>query len=391
MRPGAGPGYVRLVHERHRQLWLDGALGTASFAAFTLPVLVSHGGEGASWSIGLLGGIVAGALWLRRRWPIGVLLVVATALGVAALAGVRFTPFVSNAGPAIPIAVYGVATGQPRRGSAVWTAGALMALESVTLLALLLHARPDQDAIQALLAVPAWIAGDAARLRRRYRQELADQRAVREREREARIRAEERVRMSREIHDVISHALSMIALRSAVAREVAESDPGEARESLAAIEQVSRRALDEVRSALRAIRDPVDGSEPAQPALADLPTLITPARAAGLDVSLEVEALQCSPTLETTIFRIVQEALTNVVKHARARRVTVRVSRRGGEVDVLVSDDGVGRTPASADGLGTTGMRERVDLFGGALELSPGDGGRGHRVHAAFPLGASGA
>jgi signal transduction histidine kinase len=205
-------------------------------------------------------------------------------------------------------------------------------------------------------------------------------------------RAEERLRLAREVHDVVSHSLSTIAVQAGVARLVLAQQPGQAGTALSAIETASRSALDELRGLLRQIRDPNDDAEVATPTLADLPALIGKLRKAGLPVTCRStgKAQPYGSAVEFSAYRIVQEALTNVTKHASGARTHVEIVHGAGSLTVTVSDDGSPDTsrpaPRSGDGLGIPGMQERAELLGGTLSAARGPDG-GFNVTARLPAG----
>jgi signal transduction histidine kinase len=207
---------------------------------------------------------------------------------------------------------------------------------------------------------------------------------------------EERLRLARELHDVVAHAISVIAVQSGVGAHVAKTQPEEAAKALAAIEVTSRAALIELRRLLGVLRQEgePEGSLAPVPGLADLDALLAEVAKAGLGVRLRVEGTP-SPLpagVDLSAYRIVQEALTNVVKHAGPARAQVVVGYRDHDVTVEVTDDGRGVTAPTGDGRarvghGLIGMRERVQVFGGDLEAGPRPGG-GFRVAARLPLAA---
>ena len=222
----------------------------------------------------------------------------------------------------------------------------------------------------------------------------AEQKADRlEREREANIKraaAEEQARISRELHDVIAHNVSVMTIQAAAARDVFESEPQRAREALGSIESTGRAALTELRRLLSAVRDGGHRELAPQPGLAALEELVSQVRSAGLAVELNVEGERppLPAALDLSAYRIVQEALTNTLKHASARHAWVDVRFGDAEVDVVVRDDGVGTVPNGAgSGRGLIGMRERVAFFGGSLDAGPQAGG-GYAVSAHLPIGA---
>jgi signal transduction histidine kinase len=359
---------------------IDWAIATACFAAFTVPVLLGAGSPGQAGPEAAFGAMAAAPLIVRRRWPVAVVFVVAAVYVAAALASVAFTPFISNAGPNLAIAVFTSADRSRRRWSLTAAAVAAVATWASLPLAIHLHPRTDQDAVQLFAVIGAWLAGDMVRALRGYRQQLQllQRRGALEELQLA--RAEERLRLSREVHDVVSHSLSSIAVQAGAARLVSAEQPGQAGAALAAIETASRTALDELRWLLRQIRDPQDTHEVATPELADLPALVERLSLAGLDVSYRSsgQPRAYGTAVELSVYRIVQEALTNVTKHASRARARVDVDHGADELTVTVTDDGspdpAGRRPAG--GLGIPGMRERAELLGGTLTAGPGpDGG----------------
>jgi signal transduction histidine kinase len=248
--------------------------------------------------------------------------------------------------------------------------------------------------LTVMVAVAAWvlvllIVAEVARIRRERMLEAARTRAE-----EARRRAsEERLRIARELHDVLAHNISLINVQAGVALHLMDEQPGQSRTALAAIKQASNDALRELRSVLDALRQ-VDDEPPRAPApgLASLEDLVANAEAAGLLVRTRVEGTPrpLPAGVDLAAYRIVQEALTNVTRHAGRAAVTVRVAYGQRDLEVQVDDDGdaptAGRT--SGGGNGIPGMRERATALGGELEAGPRPGG-GFRVLARLPLEGS--
>jgi signal transduction histidine kinase len=252
--------------------------------------------------------------------------------------------------------------------------------------------------VQLVGAVPAWLLGNTVRIQREYRRRLGAETRQRLLDRDARIRAEERLRVSRDVHDIVSHTLSMIAVRSGVARVLLPSQPQEAAETLAAIESASRAALDELRAVLKQTRAGAS-AEHREPDLSQLPALLDTLHEHGLTFDLHTygTAPGYDPLLEVSAYRIVQEAITNVVKHAKAGHVQVEVTHSSRALQLQIRDDGRGTGPAAGhdpekavpgSALGLIGMRERADLFGGSIQAGPGPGG-GFAVLAVLPIGGS--
>jgi signal transduction histidine kinase len=327
----------------------------------------------------------------RRRFPGTVLaLCVGSGLAVAALGAPEIL------GLAILVAVYSVAAYGDRWVSLAGLAAAELGSAAVQL---------TQGSFQwptpitnALVIGAAWLLGHFVGVRRAYTARL-EQTAELERTRAEQARqavTEERLRLARELHDVVAHSISVIAVQSGVGAHVAQTQPEEAAKALAAIEATSRAALTELRRLLGVLRqeDEPQGDLAPVPGLADLDGLLAEVAKAGLAVRLQVEGrpAQLPAGVDLSAYRIVQEALTNVVKHAGPARAQVAIRYRDHEVMVEVTDDGRGAAAPTGDGRarvghGLIGMRERVAVFGGELEVGPRPGG-GFRVAARLPLAA---
>ncbi|MEN3533740.1 sensor histidine kinase [Microbispora sp. ZYX-F-249] len=326
----------------------------------------------------------------RRRWPLPVFCVVAAASVAAMALGVVREPLAAAA-----YALYAVALTTRRRrweptaAIGVLTAGALLLAAFGGVSAEPEVRRVVETAVLAALALGgAWTIGRAVRERRAY----AARRAAQAAEQAV---TEERLRIAREMHDVVSHTLSLIGVKAGVAAHVADRRPEEALEALRVIETTSRQALTEMRHMLGVLRTApgagFDGLSP-MPGLAALPDVAERAAAAGVRVDLDVRVTGGLPeALELAVHRIVQESVTNVVRHAAPARCRVRVDDEGGRLSVEVTDDGPGRRvlppgpPGHGAGHGVIGMRERVTAYGGDFTAGPLPGG-GFRVHARLPL-----
>ncbi|MFF2432044.1 sensor histidine kinase [Streptomyces mirabilis] len=239
----------------------------------------------------------------------------------------------------------------------------------------------------ALLFAVAWAVGFAVGQRRRYLHTLVRQ----ERDRADREATAERLRIARELHDSIAHSISVISVQAGFGRLVLDDRPQDARSALEAIETTGRETLVELRRMLGVLHDDthdVDdtGLAPA-PKLADLNRLTERTRRPGLRIDLAVTgyARPLPPGLEAAAYRIVQEALTNVVKHADASTAQVTVAYGPGELTLTVIDDGSVRPATGGTGRGLTGMRERLALYGGTLQTGPTTTG-GFRVRASIPV-----
>jgi signal transduction histidine kinase len=329
----------------------------------------------------------------RRRLPLAVLATsVASGLAFAALGLPPDMLWV-----AVPVAVYSVAAYGDR-----WVALAGLVVAEVGLAVVQLT--PGRTGVNTWVGnmgflAATWLLGHFVGIRRLYVLQLEERTAELERAREELARravVEERLRLARELHDVVAHAMSVIAVQSGVGAHVANTQPKEAAKALAAIEATSRAALTELRRLLGVLRqaDEPRGDLAPVPGLADLEGLLAEVARAGLAVKLRVNGTrpQLPAGVELSAYRIIQEALTNVVKHAGPTRAQVVVGYRDQEVTVEVTDDGRGVVTSASDGRvgtghGLIGMRERVQVFGGDLEVGPRPGG-GFRVAARLPLAA---
>jgi signal transduction histidine kinase len=244
----------------------------------------------------------------------------------------------------------------------------------------------------------AWVLGDNIRTRRAYLAELEARAARLEREREEKAERaviDERARIARELHDVIAHNVSVMVVQASAGEELFDTDPGRARESLAAVASTGRAALTELRRLLGVIRAEEEGVEaPAyapQPGIEYVDELVRQVRQAGLAVELSVlgEPRELPEGVGLCAYRIVQEALTNTLKHAHASHAEVSVRYVDDALELQVLDDGHGVPPtagAENGGHGLIGMRERVALFNGELTAQPRSAAGGYEVRARLPL-----
>lgn len=245
------------------------------------------------------------------------------------------------------------------------------------------------------LALPLLL-GAAVRSSRRRQQQLSaqTQELRRERERNAqRAVLDERVRIANELHDVVAHHVSVMGVQAGAARRVMTRQPEQAQQALSSVESSSRQAVAELQHLLGFLRaDPVDALAP-QPDLSRLPDLIAHAGSGSLSVDLQIEGegRQLSGVLELSAYRLIQEALTNAVKHSGGSAAHVRVTYGAHALEITLCDDGTGgvnpsaATPGEGGGHGLIGMRERVRLHGGHLRVGPLPEG-GFAVHARLPL-----
>ena len=241
--------------------------------------------------------------------------------------------------------------------------------------------------------------GESVRSRRVLTAEALEraERAERTREQEAQWRVDaERLRIAREIHDTVAHAIAVINVQAGVTAHVLDKRPQQARETLVTIEQTSARALGELRATLGVLRDAGDDRRAPAAGLGQVEELAGLAREAGLDVKLEVAfpPRELPSAVDQAAYRILQESITNAIRHSGPARVTISISYGTSDLEILVADDGPGqRAPdrgAAGGGRGIVGMRERTALLGGELTAGPRPGG-GFQVQARLPLQPDGA
>ncbi|HEX6525746.1 MAG TPA: histidine kinase [Streptosporangiaceae bacterium] len=375
-----------------KNLSTDLVLAVGLVFAFSEPGLDPYHHDGGTlWAaIGVIG---AAALAWRRVSPRTVWLI-ATAASTWLLVTRRgpdwggLSPLVLI--PAPLVALYGLTSQADRLRSQVATALTLISLEA----GLLSHsARPEAVVTMATLVVSAWAAGQSASARttaqEAERRVLRAERTAQETERTARdLRAatEERARIARELHDILAHHVSVISLQAGTARLLAESGAPADTGLLAGIETASRQAMTELRHALGVIRHTPGGAEPPS-GLARLPEL---ARASGLAVALDEKSDETAgplpAALDLTAYRIIQESLTNVLRHSQARSARVTVERHHGVLRIAVTNDGPARATIRepGGGRGLAGLRERVVALGGTFRAGPR--AVGFEVSATLPI-----
>lgn len=342
------------------------------------------------------------AVWLHAGWAAGLAQVVLAAAGPLALLASRRFPgptvavvaalalvdvlFAPDAGPPYIALAFAIVLAVAR-GAVVWAVVSVVVawVAAVSIGASLgVSWHPFRIALTTALLAACFGIGAFVRTRREraaaFRAEAARRRQTAE--------ERERVRIARELHDVIGHALSQINVQASVGLHLMERDPAQARTALEHIKSTSKTALEEVRSVLGVIRG--DGDAPLAPLaeLAELPRLVAGLASPGFEVEL-VDRIEAPPgrAVQFAAYRIVQEALTNVVRHAGATRAVVTVERLGDELLLTVDDDGGGMGGAG-EGSGILGMRERAALLGGSVDVDRSPRG-GTRVTARLPWGAT--
>ncbi len=325
----------------------------------------------------LIAGAALGLLFRRIAPLVGLAI---TAVSTAVYFGLAYP-----AGPvffAIAFLMVEVALWLPTRTSLIACAAAVGTVLSGELIGRISDGRSLSELAPYLgwLLVP-WAIGA---VKRSWREGRTQQRSERAQQR----RYEERLAVVREVHDVVGHGLAVINMQAGVALHVLDRRPEQAEIALAAIKQASKDSLDELRATLAVFRN-ADGQVPLRPTpgLGDLADLVASVQVGGMtaEVSVVGDPMHVPSSVDLAAYRIVQESLTNVVRHARASRVDVTVEYQADAITVRVADDGIGPMPGPDEGQGVTGMRERATSLGGRLSAGKGDGG-GFVVQAWLPL-----
>jgi len=379
---------------RRRWAWVAG-LGVAALLVLTVMDLGQHYDVslGAVLALAIARALALGLSWLRPR------LAVVVSLFTTAVTAALTTPVASSEpwpwgttaafGHSFVLAIAG-ARGLGRRELVGWWA----ATQAVGIVAIELA--PDRGSwssliTMAVLSAAAVVVGDLLRSRAEANRRLAEQETISKAERAERERLQERARIARELHDVVAHHLSVVVVRADSAPHRLPDVPDAVRAEFTGIADEARASLTEMRRVLRLLREPVQqtGELGPQPGLDQLAELVESTRRAGADVQL-VGAVPSGfdPAVELTAYRVVQEGLSNAVRHALHAAVQVAVRRRTGELEVTVQNEKPPRpvVPAPGSGHGLTGMRERVALLDGTVSAGPTPEG-GYLVHALIPVG----
>ena len=357
--------------------WLIDA-GIAAVLVFIVLLSTTGGGHQAPVGVAFLALAALALIW-RRRWPGWVLLATNLAYLVDALVSKHLGP----GQPAIVVALYTFAERRSRREAAAATLASAVAVVAA-------------QAIESLPVVRSWGSVAVLLAGAVLGASVAERRRQRAREREllaAGAAAEERVRLARELHDVVAHHLSVVAVQANVLADSASAngaEPGPAR----AVVESSRQALAEMRRILGVLRpsdrhEQTEGARAPQPGLRDLGALVQRVTDAGVRVRVqsEGERPELSAGVDLAAYRILQEALTNVLRHARATSANIRISYGPSAIELEVTDDGIGPPTdgRTIEGHGLQGMQERAALLGGEVTCGPADG-RGYKLHAVLPL-----
>ncbi|KAB8187901.1 sensor histidine kinase [Microbispora catharanthi] len=353
---------------------VDAVLAIGCFLSIMIMAVLNHRLE---WWVAALAAMNTLPLLWRRRFPL--LVSTVTGIGTGAL-------FLTDSMGGIPaaslIATYGLASLSPPARMLTGVLGTIAGFASA---AVLQHHQPLSYGPTAAAFVVAYALGTGARARR-DRIAVLEERARRLAEEREVAAVRERERIAREMHDIVAHAMSLVILQAEAGPVALRTDPAKAERIFDTISTTTRDGLSQLRRVLLALRSEEAERHP-QPGVESLPSLIEGVRQAGLDATFEErgEPRPCRSDLAVTVYRIVQEALSNTIKHAEATRVRVRITWRDDALDLEVHDDGRGVSGERGQvGHGLIGMRERVAVAGGRLVT--GSDGTGFRVAANLPL-----
>jgi signal transduction histidine kinase len=377
-----------------RRFWFDALLVVGigvQIAGAVVGQGRTNGPEGPMWLDIILGPLIVAPLLFRRRFPFGAPIAVGAAVVIASFADNALVPFDFVTFLAGVSAVFLLAQLRDPRQA---VAGLAMA---VGVEAVVVHNDPrgqlGQFIFVSIIFTVVWVVGFSLGRKFAEADEARERAARAEREREQRARdavAEERARIARELHDVVGHSVSVMTVQASGVRRLLRPDQEREREALLVVERTGREALAEMRRMVGVLRRPEEAPALApQPSLEHVERLVAQAREAGLPVELRVEgeAVELPAGVDLTAYRLVQEGLTNAIKHAHATRAEVLVNYGDEEIEVMVSDDGRGVGNTDGGGHGLVGMRERVSVYGGELDAGPQPGG-GYRLRARLPLGS---
>ncbi|MBP2476446.1 signal transduction histidine kinase [Crossiella equi] len=326
--------------------------------------------------------VVAAASLALRRWPGPALVVNGVALTAYLTLGYPFGPILLT----VPAVVYLVSVRWPFRQAAV-TVAAYFGVFTVALFTKNLLDQPVFDVSRMLALTGVWLVllaaalalGQATRVRRAAAEDVRAEQA-------RRVASEERLRMAQDLHDTIGHGLAVIAMQAGVALHVLARSPEQAREAMEAVRVTSKESLENLRFALDALRSPGAAERRPTPGLADLPRLLDRVHAGGVEVGLDGAAGVLPAPVDAAAYRIVQESLTNVLRHAGAASAHIRLARDGHGLLVEVTDTGgAGPVMPAGGGTGIRGMRAQAEALGGTLTAGPRDGG-GFAVTARLPV-----
>jgi signal transduction histidine kinase len=393
---GPSREYLQVVNAQRlwplaRRHWFDGLVlvGLAIGLAESTVRQGDRGGpEGPLWFdlLAVLATVLP--LFARRRFPFAAPVAVGVAVGLSSFVD---KTFVYELVPAVAGTAAVFLVGMVRERSQA-VAGLAAGIGVVAVAA---HNDPTGGPANfiffSIVFSIVWTIGFAIGRQFQAADEAKERAAQAERAREERARAavaDERARIARELHDVVGHSVSVMTVQASAVRRLLRPHQERQREALLVVEQTGREALAEMRRMVGVLRRPEEAPALApQPSLEHLDKLIEHAREAGLPVELSIEGTpeQLPAGIDLTAYRLVQEGLTNALKHAQARHADVLVRYGDGHVEVTVSDDGHGVGSGDGGGHGLVGMRERVSVYGGKLEAGPREGG-GFQLRARLPL-----
>ncbi len=384
MSPGRRPmprlaGYGQRLADSARGLppvVVDAALAITCYLTIVIDAVLN---DRLEWWVVVLAASNALPLMWRRRYPLLVTVIVGVNTGWLDLA----YELIEIPAAAL-VATYTFAAMSPPVKRLIGVAGTVIGVTASIVV-------PGDELINlgpnAILFVVAYALGTSARARQ-ARIAMLEERARRLAEQQDAAAARERERIAREMHDILAHSMSLVIVQAEAGPVAVHSEPDKAVEVFDTISATAREALAQLRRTLNVLRSDEAGRQP-QPGLDGLPPLIAGVRRAGLAVSLEEhgERQPVPADLAATAYRIVQESLTNTVKHAEASTVSVRLEWQDGKLDLEIHDDGRGPVGGlESGGRGLVGMRERVSAAGGELTCGPGPDGVGFRVAASLPL-----
>jgi signal transduction histidine kinase len=375
-----------------RRHWFDGLVLAGVGVGLAEQVVTQgrqSGPNGPLWFdiLAILG--VTVPLFLRRRYPFGAPIAVGVAIAVSSFVDKEFIPHALI--PYLAAIAALVSIGMLRdRLQAIAGLGFGVGVDAVVS-----HNDPRGSVgnfvFTSIVFSIAWAIGFAVSRKFHEAEEARERAAAAERAREERARvavSDERARIARELHDVVGHSVSVMTVQASAARRLLRPDQEKERDALLVVEQTGREALAEMRRMVGVLRRPEEAPALApQPSLEQIQKLVEHTREAGLPVELRIEGqpVQLPSGVDLTAYRLVQEGLTNAIKHARAEKAEVLVRYSDGQVELSVSDDGRGDGGGESGGHGLLGLRERVAVYGGELEAGPLDGG-GYRVRATLPV-----
>jgi signal transduction histidine kinase len=374
-----------------KRYWFDALVVAGIVISVVVAVAdqnTKHGPDGPLWFDVIASFAYLVPFFFRRRYPFGA--PVAVGVMIAAISFID-TGFISDEFVAFLSGITVAFMFGMLRDRNQALAGAAFLAGTIAVVAHNQGDHPGDFAFPAIVFGISWIVGFflGQKLREGTEAKERAERLEREREEQARLAvAEERARIARELHDIVGHSVSVMTVQAAGVRSLLRPDQEREREALQIIEQTGREALAEMRRLVGVLRRPEEGPALApQPSLEHVEKLVSQAREAGLPVRLRVEGdpVQLPAGVDLTAYRLVQEGLTNAIKHARAENAEVVVRYGEASVELTVTDDGRGDGDGVKGGNGLVGMRERVSVYGGKLDAGPRPEG-GFRLHATLPV-----